>query len=93
MSSWSSAWRSLTTTMPRSDVVDDVAQVTRERREIYDADGQQVADASYELTLVSRREFELLLRNVGYSDWNVYGGFDRQPLESADQEMVWIVER
>ncbi len=77
----------------RVEVVDDVAQVIRERREIYDADGEQVAEGAFELTLISRREFELLVRNVGYSDWAVYGGFDRESLESADQEMVWIVER
>lgn len=75
------------------EVVDDVAQVTRERREVYDADGDLVTEGTYELTLLGRREFELLVRAAGFSGWTVYGGFDRDPLASADQEMVWLVER
>lgn len=44
------------------------------------------------LSLIYKREFELLLRLAGFKRWQVYGAFDYQPLESYKQEMVWIIE-
>jgi hypothetical protein len=43
--------------------------------------------------LIYKREFILLLRLAGFSKWQVYGGFDYQPLNSSKQEMVWIIEK
>lgn len=48
------------------------------------------AEASFRIKLVSRDEFALLLETAGFAEWDVYGGFDLDPLTSADQEMVWI---
>jgi hypothetical protein len=45
------------------------------------------------LAMIYKREFELLLRLAGYTRWQVYGGFEYQPLESNKQEMVWVVEK
>jgi SAM-dependent methyltransferase len=56
-------------------------------------DGKVVSEFKSELAYIYKREFELLLRLAGYSSWKVYGGFDYQPLESINQEMVWIVSK
>lgn len=45
------------------------------------------------LALIYKREFELLLRLAGFSNWKLYGGFNYEPHESYKQEMVWIVEK
>lgn len=45
------------------------------------------------LALIYKREFELLLRLAGFKKWQVFGGFDYQPLTSSEQEMVWIIEK
>jgi SAM-dependent methyltransferase len=72
---------------------DEVEQVATYRKELYRADtGELVAERETPLALVSKREFELLFDAAGFTDWTVYGGFDREPLASADQEMVWVAE-
>lgn len=48
---------------------------------------------SFNLALIYKREFELLLRLAGFKKWKVYGGFSYEPLKSREQEMVWIIER
>lgn len=45
------------------------------------------------LALIYKREFELLLKLAGFRKWQVYGGFEYQPLVSYKQEMVWVVEK
>ncbi len=45
------------------------------------------------LVLIYKREFELLLKLAGFRRWQVYGGFEYQPLESYKQEMVWVIEK
>lgn len=42
------------------------------------------------LRWVYRFEFELLLRLAGFARYEVFGGFEREPLVRDDQEMVWI---
>ncbi|MFB6296245.1 MAG: class I SAM-dependent methyltransferase [Halobacteriales archaeon] len=44
----------------------------------------------FRLSLISKQAFEALFRAAGYDEWAVYGGFDLEPFESTDQEMVWI---
>ena len=56
-------------------------------------DGEVVSEFKSELAYIYKREFELLLRLTGFSFWQVYGGFDYQPLESINQEMVWIINK
>lgn len=76
----------------RTDIVDDVAQIAEGQQEIVAPDGEVIAVESYPLKLTPKREFELLLRLSPFETWSVYGGFDLDPLESATQEMVWILE-
>ncbi len=56
-------------------------------------DGRKVSRFKAELAYIYKREFELMLRLAGFSAWQVYGGFDYQPLESINQEMVWIINK
>lgn len=75
-----------------SEIEDAVDQVVRGTQTITKG-GEVIQKASYRITLISKREFEVLLETTGWSDWEVYGGFDYEPLDDASQEMVWIVER
>lgn len=75
-----------------TELEDQVDQIVRERRTL-ERDGDQLIEATFRLTLISKREFELLLETTGWDDWTVYGGFDHEPLQNASQEMVWIVEK
>ena len=56
-------------------------------------DGEVVSRFKTPLAYIYKREFELLLRLAGFSSWQVYGGFEYQPLESINQEMVWIINK
>jgi SAM-dependent methyltransferase len=74
-------------------MADPIDQIHRTHRELRAPDGTVVWEGTFELKLLSKREFELLLELAGFSDWTVYGGFDRQPPSDAGQELVWIVDR
>ncbi|MEM4634256.1 MAG: class I SAM-dependent methyltransferase [Candidatus Anstonellaceae archaeon] len=50
---------------------------------------KKLGSYSFRLSLIYKREFELLLRAAGFSKWRVYGGFKKQKLVSSKQEMVW----
>ena len=56
-------------------------------------DGEVVSRFKTQLAYIYKREFELLLRLAGFSSWQVYGGFEYKPLESINQEMVWIINK
>ncbi len=56
-------------------------------------DNQILSRFRSRLSIIYKREFELLLSLAGFKRWHVYGGFDYQPLESYKQEMVWIIEK
>jgi SAM-dependent methyltransferase len=56
-------------------------------------DGKVVSRFKSQLAYIYKREFELLLRLTGFSSWQVYGGFEYQPLESINQEMVWTINK
>lgn len=75
-----------------TDFIDEVDQIVASTRRVT-RDGEVVREATFELALVSKRQFELLLEATGWSDWTVYGGFGGDELEETDQEMVWLVER
>lgn len=70
------------------DEVDQLVRVTRTLRR----DGEVIREATFRLTLVSKREFELLLETTGWDDWTVNGGFDGEPVDEAE-ELVWIAEK
>jgi SAM-dependent methyltransferase len=77
-----------------STLDDEVEQVATLRKELYVAETDElVAERETPLTLVPKRQFELLFELAGFSEWEVQGGFDGEPLETADQEMVWVAER
>lgn len=46
-----------------------------------------------DLRWVQRDEFELMLRLVGFSRWELYGDNDRSPFGPQSREMYWIVEK
>jgi SAM-dependent methyltransferase len=73
-----------------STMADEVEQVASLARTVYGPDGAVVAESETPLAFVPKSEFELLFDRVGFSEYEVYGGFDLDPLETADQEMVWI---
>lgn len=75
-----------------TEIVDEVEQLVEATRTIT-RDGEVVREASFRLSLVSKREFELLLADTGWSDWTVYGGFDREPVGDEAGELVWIAEK
>lgn len=72
-----------------STLTDEVEQVSHIRRELY-RDGDLVAKRETPLALIPKRQFELCFELAGFDEWQVYGGFDYESLESTDQEMVWI---
>lgn len=75
-----------------SQLVDEVEQLIRLHWEVYHED-ELLAERETPLALIPKRQFELLFEVAEFSEWRVYGGFDRDPLESADQEMVWIADK
>lgn len=75
-----------------TDFVDEVEQVIASTRSVT-RNGREISTAAFELSMISRREFELLFRATGWSDWSFYGGFGGADLETADQEMVIVAER
>lgn len=76
-----------------TELDDEVEQVARIRSEVCEPDGTTVFESETPITLLSRREFELLFRLSPFSDWDIYGGFEYDSLESADEEMVWVARR
>lgn len=71
-------------------LANEVEQVIHLHWEIYKED-ELLAERETPFALISKRQFELLFELTGFTDWEVYGGFDGAPLESSDQEMVWLV--
>lgn len=80
------------TVRDKTEIVDDIEQMVEGTREILGPEGERVAEGSYSLKLLPKREFELLLELSPFDSFEVYGGFDLEPLESPDQEMVWLIE-
>lgn len=74
-----------------SRLVDGVNRVKCLTREVY-REGDLVSRRATPFGTISVREFEYLSRLAGFSDRTVYGGFEGDPLQSVDQEVVWIAE-
>lgn len=70
----------------------EIEQVTRIHRELY-RNGELVAERETLLAQIPKRQFELLFELTGFSDWSTYGGFNYEPLGSADQEMVLLAQK
>jgi SAM-dependent methyltransferase len=75
-----------------TETVDPVAPIIRTEREFY-RDGELLWETEFDLKPIYRREMELLVRLAGFSEWEVYGDFDRSPLTPESDEQVWVVER
>ncbi len=71
------------------DVVGQRQRSVIEVREL-DRDGKVVETQSFETTQrwVYRWELELLLRAAGFAAWQVFGGFDGEPLVDDRQQMI-----
>lgn len=73
-------------------LADEVEQVVHLHWEIYKED-ELLAERESPFVLIPKRQIDLLFELTGFADWEVYGGFDGAPLESSDQEMVWLVTK
>ncbi|RWX74001.1 MAG: hypothetical protein Metus_0026 [Candidatus Methanosuratincola subterraneus] len=76
----------------RSYFISEPDQIVETAAVLY-RDGELYWKGTQRLALVFKREFELLLRIAGFSDWEVFGGFDGRPLTSYKQEMVWVAKK
>ncbi|MFB6267758.1 MAG: class I SAM-dependent methyltransferase [Halodesulfurarchaeum sp.] len=76
----------------KQEIVDQLDQIAEGTQQVRNAEGDIVAESSYRMVLIPRRQFELLLRDSPFGTWTVHGGFDREPLSSVEQEMVWEIE-
>ncbi|KAB1198633.1 MULTISPECIES: class I SAM-dependent methyltransferase [Haloferax] len=74
----------------RADFEDDVEGIVKGEKVLFDENDDVVVAESYRLKSVTKREFELLLRLVGASSWEVTN-FDGDPPQSAEDELVWTV--
>ncbi|WP_338727486.1 class I SAM-dependent methyltransferase [Haladaptatus sp. DJG-WS-42] len=81
------------TLVSTTEFVDEVDCIVRDRRKLYDADGEQVFAQEFRIKLLFKRELELLFSLAGFSDWSVAGGFDGDELTSPTQEMVWVADK
>ncbi|WP_276257632.1 class I SAM-dependent methyltransferase [Haloglomus litoreum] len=75
------------------ELTDAIDRVGTQSREVSDDGGEVVLETETEIALVTKREFELLFADAGFSDWTFYGGFDGDPLASTAQELVAVAER
>lgn len=69
-----------------------VGQCQRSQMEVreLDATGRCVDSQRFETRQrwIYRHELELLLRHAGFTRWDVRGGFQNEPLEGDDQQMI-----
>lgn len=77
----------------KTEFSDEIQQIATVRSVLIDEDGDTVFNVGADLSLISKREFELLFRLSPFEEWSVSGGFDGGSLKSTDQEMVWSVTR
>ena len=71
----------------------EIEEVRKIHNRMYNSKEELVWESEFKTKIVSKPKFELLLRNAEFSDWQVYGGFNKDKLESTSQEAVWIVEK
>jgi hypothetical protein len=82
---WDRRWKEVTDQRQRSDL--EVREVDRE--------GRVVARHEFETfqRWVYRFELELLVQRAGFSRWEIFGGFEGQPLTHPDDQMVAVAWR
>lgn len=74
------------------ELIDSVNWITEFEKKLL-KDGEEKWSSKAKTKMISRPEFELLLKNSSFSEWEVFGGFDLEELENSSQEMIWIVEK
>ncbi len=74
------------------EIIDSVNWIIEFEKKLV-KNGEEKWSSKANTKMVKRPEFELLLKNSSFSDWEVYGGFDLEELEDSKQEMVWIIEK
>ena len=74
------------------EVVDSVNWIIEFEKRLL-KDGEEKWSSKAKTKMITKPEFELLLKQSSFTDWDVYGGFDLEELENSKQEMVWIVEK
>ena len=72
---------------PRYDRVNQIVHIDREVVSA-GAGGPQTYRMAFHLRWTYRYEMELLLAAAGFPRWDLWGGFDRRPLEKDTDEMV-----
>ena len=75
----------------KSYFIDEVNQIVEFIQTLKNESGEVLWRDKFQIALIYKKEFELLLRLAGFKKWKVYGGFNYEPLKSYRQEMVWIV--
>jgi SAM-dependent methyltransferase len=55
--------------------------------------GDAVASMAFEMALVPKRQFELLLADAGFDRWTFYNGAELDPLSTASEPAVCLAER
>lgn len=63
--------------------------------EICDRDGQCLDRrvSEFDVSWIYKREMELLLRLAGFRRWEIYGDFDRRPLDKDTDSQIVVAER
>lgn len=89
------------TVVDRNTITDEIEQNTEVERRIYDEDGELVASEAQRTALLPKQQVELLLECVGFTAWDVYGGYELADLETQSEsetagvphpDLIWIVE-
>ncbi len=80
------------TLISKSYFVDEVNQIVESINILKEKD-KTIWKGKFRFAFIYKREFELLLRLAGFRKWKVYADFNRKPLKSYKQEMIWIIEK
>jgi len=75
-----------------TEVVDEVDQEIGVDNEVR-RDGELVHAWDHHLTLLPRREVELLVRLSPFEEWSVTGDFEDEPIEDGDSVQVWRLRK
>lgn len=75
-----------------NELVDPVNWIIEFEKKVFQ-NGEEKWSSTGRSKMISKPEFELLLRQSSFSNWNVYGGFELGELENSKQEMVWIIDK
>ncbi|MCU4799832.1 class I SAM-dependent methyltransferase [Halobacteria archaeon HArc-gm2] len=76
----------------RTQITDEVEQRFSVENELH-RDDELVFEERLQLTLLPKREFELLARLSPFDSWDVAGGFDGEPIEDSDSVQVWTMQK